>query len=177
MKPPIYGLMAEFEEPEHLLAAAQLAYEEGYRKMDAYTPFPIEGLADAIGFHRNSMPIIVLTGGILGCLGGFFLQYYIAVYDYPLNIGGRPLNSWPSFIPITFELTVLLAALFAIFGMLATNRLPEPYHPVFNVSRFALASRDRFFLCVESSDPKFDKDGTKRFLQSLPSREVTEVPW
>ncbi len=177
MKPPLYGLMAEFEEPGHLLAAAQLAYEEGYRKMDAYTPFPIEGLAEAIGFHRNSMPLIVLTGGILGCLGGFFLQYYIAVYDYPLNIGGRPLNSWPSFIPITFELTVLLAALFAIFGMLATNRLPEPYHPVFNVPRFALASRDRFFLCLESSDPKFDREESKRFLQSLPSREVTEVPW
>jgi hypothetical protein len=177
MKPPIYGLMADFDEPDQLLAAAQRAYEEGYRKMDAYSPFPIEGLAETIGFHHNRVPLLVLTGGILGCLTGFGLQYYVAVINYPLNIGGRPFNSWPSFIPITFELTVLFAAVFAILGMLALNGLPRPYHPVFNVPGFALASRNHFFLCIESDDPKFDREGTKEFLRSLYSREVSEVEW
>ncbi len=177
MTPPIYGMMADFDEPDQLLAAAHRAYEEGYRKMDAYTPFPIEGLAEAIGFHRNMVALIVLIGGITGCLTGFFLQYYVAVINYPLNIGGRPLNSWPSFIPITFELTVLFAALFAIFGMLALNRLPEPYHPVFNAPGFAMATRNRFFLCIESEDAKFDRVRTREFLQGLQAREVTEVEW
>ncbi len=177
MKPPIYGLMADFDEPDQLLAAAHRAYEEGYRKMDAYTPFPIEGLAEAIGFRRSMVAPIVLIGGVIGCLSGFFLQYYVAVIDYPLNIGGRPLNSWPSFIPITFELTVLFAALFAIFGMLALNRLPEPYHPVFNAPGFAMATRNRFFLCIESDDTKFDRVRTREFLQGLQAREVTEVEW
>ncbi|HYK88455.1 MAG TPA: DUF3341 domain-containing protein, partial [Acidobacteriota bacterium] len=156
MRPPIYGLMADFAEPDQLLAAVHRAYEEGYRKMDAYSPFPIEGLAEALGFRRNMVPLIVLIGGITGCLSGFFLQYYVAVMNYPLNIGGRPLNSWPAFIPITFEMTVLFAALFAVFGMLALNRLPMPYHPVFNVPEFELATRNRLFLCIESEDPKFD---------------------
>jgi hypothetical protein len=169
--------MADFDEPDQLLAAAQRAYEEGYRKMDAYSPFPIEGLAETIGFHHNRVPLLVLTGGILGCLTGFGLQYYVAVINYPLNIGGRPFNSWPSFIPITFELTVLFAAVFAILGMLALNGLPRPYHPVFNVPGFALASRNHFFLCIESDDPKFDREGTKEFLRSLYSREVSEVEW
>ncbi|TMB74386.1 MAG: DUF3341 domain-containing protein, partial [Deltaproteobacteria bacterium] len=135
--------MAEFDNPEALVAAAHRAFAEGFRKMDAYSPFPVEGLAEALGFHRTRVPLIVLSGGILGCLGGFFLQYWLAVIDYPINVGGRPLNSWPSFIPVTFELTILIAALSAFFGVLALNGLPMPYHPVFNVERFELASRNR----------------------------------
>ncbi len=177
MRPPIYGLMADFDEPDQLLTAAHRAYEEGYRKMDAHSPFPIEGLAEAIGFRRNMVALVVLIGGITGCLTGFFLQYYVAVIDYPLNIGGRPLNSWPSFIPITFELTVLFAALSAVFGMLALNRLPMPYHPVFNAPGFELATRNRFFLCIESEDPKFDREKTGEFLSGLQARSVVEVAW
>ncbi len=169
--------MAEFEEPDQLLRAAEKAYEEGYRKMDAYSPFPIEGLAEAIGFHRNRVALIVLIGAVLGCLVGFALQYYVAVVNYPLNIGGRPLNSWPSFIAITFELTVLFGALFAVFGMLALNRLPMPYHPVFNAPGFELATRNRFFLCLESEDSKFDRAKSEEFLNSLSARQVSEVPW
>ncbi len=177
MRSPIYGLMADFDEPGQLLAGARRAYGEGYRKMDAYTPFPIEGLAEAIGFHRNMVALIVLIGGVAGCLSGFFLQYYVAVINYPLNIGGRPLNSWPSFIPITFELTVLFAAFSAVLGMLALNRLPQPYHPVFNAPGFAMASRNRFFLCIESEDPNFDRTKTREFLQGLQARDVVEVEW
>ena len=152
---PIYGLMAEFDSPEALLEAGRRAFAEGFRRMDAYSPFPVDGLAEAIGFHRTRVPLIVLIGGLLGCIGGFYLQYWVAVIDYPINIGGRPLNSWPSFIPVTFELTILLAALAAFFGVLALNRLPMPYHPVFNVERFELASRNRFFLCIEAADTNF----------------------
>ena len=177
MKPPIYGLIIEFDDPDHLLAAARLANEAGYQKMDAYSPFPIEGLAEAIGFHRNCVALIVLIGGIIGCLTGFSLQYYIAVIDYPINVGGRPLNSWPSFIPVIFELTVLFGAISAVLGMLALNKLPMPYHPVFNVPGFDLASRNHFFLCIESSDPLFDLRKTRDFLYSLPAGAVSEVPW
>jgi hypothetical protein len=171
----IYGLMAEFEAPEDLLRAARRAYEEGYRHMDAYTPFPVEGLAEAIGFRRNAVPFLVLIGGIIGCAGGFLLQYWASAIAYPLNVGGRPYLSWPSFIPVTFEMTVLVAALAAVLGMLALNRLPEPYHPVFNVPRFAFASRDRFFLCIEATDPKFDREVTEGFLKLAGAREVFEV--
>jgi hypothetical protein len=172
----LYGLVAEFDSPTALVAAARAAHEKGYRQMDGYTPFPVEDLADALGFHRTRLPLVVLLGGITGCVGGFFMQYWIAAIDYPLNIGGRPLNSWPMFIPITFELTILLASLTAVLGMLAMNGLPMPYHPLFNVPRFALASRDRFFLCIEARDPQFDAEGTRQFLASLNPREVTEVP-
>ncbi len=172
---PIYGLMAEFTSPEALLAAARSAHAAGFRRMDAYTPFPIEGLAEAIGFRRTAVPLIVLIGGIIGCLGGFYLQYWVAVIDYPINVGGRPLNSWPSFIPVTFELTILIAALFAFFGLLALNKLPMPYHPVFNVPNFELASRNRFFLCIEASDPKFDLEQTSKFLQGTEAQGVYEV--
>jgi len=171
----MYGLIAEFDNPEVLVAAARRAFAEGFRKMDAYSPFPVEGLAEALGFHRTRVPLIVLTGGILGCLGGFFLQYWLAVIDYPINVGGRPLNSWPSFIPVTFELTILIAALSAFFGVLALNGLPMPYHPVFNVERFELASRNRFFLLIEAADPRFDSAGTRRFLESIGSHGVYEV--
>jgi len=171
----MYGLIAEFDNPEALVGAAHRAFAEGFRKMDAYSPFPVEGLAEALGFHRTRVPLIVLTGGILGCLGGFFLQYWLAVIDYPINVGGRPLNSWPSLIPVTFELTILIAALSAFFGVLALNGLPMPYHPVFNVERFELASRNRFFLLIEAADPRFDSAGTRRFLETVGSHGVYEV--
>jgi hypothetical protein len=173
--PPMYGLMAEFETPEDLLEAAHHAYADGYRCMDAYSPFPVEGLAEAIGSHRTHLPLVVLLGGIAGGLGGYLLQYYISVIDYPLNVGGRPFHSWPAFIPVTFEMTVLIAALSAVLGMLALNGLPRPYHPVFNVPRFDLASRNLFFLCIEATDPRFDAERTRQFLASLRSRQVHEV--
>jgi hypothetical protein len=172
---PIYGLMAEFDSPEALLEAGRRAFAEGFRRMDAYSPFPVDGLAEAIGFHRTRVPLIVLIGGLLGCIGGFYLQYWVAVIDYPINIGGRPLNSWPSFIPVTFELTILLAALAAFFGVLALNRLPMPYHPVFNVERFELASRNRFFLCIEAADTNFELERTRRFLDEIGSLGTYEV--
>ena len=171
----IYGLMAEFEDPTSLVAASRRAYEEGYRRMDAYSPFPIEELSEAIGFHHTKLPVIVFLGGVFGCLAGFGLQYWVSVIEYPLNVGGKPAYSWPSFIPPTFEMTILFAALAAVLGMLALNGLPEPYHPVFNVSRFALATRNRFFLCIEAIDPKFDLEETRRFLETLTPRNVSEV--
>jgi hypothetical protein len=175
-KPPIYGLLAEFDTPAGLVAAAERARKEGYRCMDAYAPYPVEGLAEALKFHHTRVPLLTLIGGICGGLGGYFMQYWIAAINYPQNIGGRPLHSWPAFIPVTFELTILGAALSAVLGMLGLNGLPMPYHPVFHVPRFALASRDRFFLCVEATDPKFDLQTTQRFLESLDSRGVFEVP-
>lgn len=174
-QPRYYGLLAEFDTPTAIVEATRRAYAAGYRRMDTYTPFAVEGLAEAMHFHRTRVPLIVLCGGIVGCLGGFFLQYYIAAIYWPLNIGGRPLNSWPMFIPITFELTVLIAALSAVLGTLGLNRLPQPYHPVFNVPRFALASQDRFFLCIEAKDLQFDRAATRAFLESLSPREVNDV--
>lgn len=172
---PIYGLLAEFESPEALLDAARKTSATGYKRIDAFTPMPVEGLADAVGFHRTSLPLVVLIGGILGGLTGFFMQYYANVISFPLNIAGKPWNSWPAFIPITFELTILGAALFCVFGMLAMNGLPAPYHPVFNAARFAFASRDRFFLLIKARDKQFDPVRTKEFMQTLDAREVTEV--
>ena len=174
--PGLYGLLAEFDNPDDLLRAADAAYAAGYRRMDAYTPFPVEGLSEAIGFHHTRLPWIVLAGGIIGGLSGYFLQYYTSVIDYPLNIGGRPLHSWPAFIPVTFETTILGAALSAVLGMLALNGLPMPYHPVFHVPQFELASRNRFFLCIEARDPKFDLDQTRAFLETLGCRGIAEAP-
>jgi hypothetical protein len=176
IKTPIYGLLAEFTDPDDLLAAARRAREEGYRRMDAYTPLPVEGLAEAIGFTRNRLPWVVLVGGILGAATAYGMMYFSAVLNYPINVGGRPLHSWPAFVPITFELTVLGASLFAVFGMLGLNGLPMPYHPVFNVPSFALASRNRFFLCIQADDPKFDRQATRQFLESLGAKQVSEVP-
>jgi Protein of unknown function (DUF3341) len=172
---PLYGLLAEFETPEALLEAAQKTSAEGYKRIDAFTPMPVEGLAEAVGFHRTSLPLVVLIGGILGGLAGFLMQYYANVSSYPLNVAGKPYNSWPAFIPITFELTILGASIFCVFGMLAMNGLPAPYHPVFNAERFALATRDRFFLLIKARDSKFDAAKTKQFLASLKAREVSEV--
>jgi hypothetical protein len=173
----IYGVMGKFDDADAIVRAAERAYAEGYRRMDAFTPFHIHGLAQAIGFHRSSVPLLVLIGGIVGGLGGFFLQWYSSAIDYPLNIAGRPYNSWPMFIPITFELTILGAALVAVLGTLALNGLPMPYHPVFNAPGFELATRSHFFLCIESSDPKFDLEATRRFVESLGAQEVSVVPW
>ena len=173
--PAIYGLMAEFDDATALVAAAQRAHQEGYRTMDAYSPFPIEELHEALGSHQTRLPLIVLIGGLCGCLGGYLLQYWVSAVAYPINVGGRPFHSWPAFIPVTFECTILVAALSAVFGMLALNGLPMPYHPVFNVPRFALASRNRFFLCIEAHDKKFDLNETRSFLETLNPREVTIV--
>jgi uncharacterized membrane protein len=167
--------MAEFDSPSALVSATRAARAKGYRKLDAYSPFPIEELTEALHLHKNKLPLIVLAGGIIGGLTGFFLQYWIAVIYFPINIAGRPLNSWPSFIIITFELTILFASLSAVLGMMALCGLPMPYHPVFNVEKFARASTDRFFLCIEADDPKFDREAAKVFLNQLNPIEVTEV--
>lgn len=171
----LYGVMAQFDNPSTLVAAARETYAAGYRKINGYSPFPIEELSEAIGFTRTGLPLIVLAGGIIGGLGGFFMQYWMEVINYPINVGGKPFNSWPAFIPITFECIVLCAAFAAVFGMLALNKLPQPYHPVFNAPNFALATRDSFFLVIESKDPKFDHDEATRFLKSLEAREVVDV--
>jgi hypothetical protein len=174
--PGLYGLLAEFETPEGLAAAAAAARDAGYRQMEAYSPFPVHGLTDALGFRSSRLAALVLAGGVAGALGGFALQYWVSVMAYPHNVGGRPLNSWPSFIPVTFEMTILIASLTAVLGMLALNGLPRPHHPLFAMERFAHASRDRFFLCIEAADPRFDRQGTRRFLESLRPHGVEEVP-
>jgi hypothetical protein len=171
----LYGLMAEFDSPSTLVNATHRAYERGHRKMDAYAPFPIEELAEALGAHHSRLPLMVLIGGIFGCFAGFGLQYWVNVVEYPLNVAGRPFNSWPMFIPVTFEMTILFAALTAVFGMFALCGLPTPYHPVFNNPRFSAASKDRYFLCIEAEDGEFDRDETRNFLASLGPTEVTEV--
>ena len=174
-KPPIYGVMAEFTRPEEVLRAAHRAFDAGYRKMDAYSPFPIEGLSEAIGFRKTGLPWLVLAGGLFGGISGYLMQFWTMAVDYPINVGGRPYNSIPYFVPITFEMTILCAALTAVFAMLALNRLPMPYHPVFNAERFQLASNDRFFLCIEALDPRFDREGTWQFMESLRPEAVMEV--
>lgn len=171
----LYGIMAEFETPEQLLHAARRAYASGYRKMDAYSPFAVEGVAEAIGFRKTRVPLIVLLGGICGATTAYGMQWYSAAIDYPLNVGGRPLHSWPSFIPITFELTVLFAAIAGTLGMLFLNGLPRLYHPVFNAPEFKLASQTRFFLCIEADDHVFNADEVREFFRSLGAEKVLEV--
>jgi hypothetical protein len=174
-RPPLHGLMAEFNDPQDVVAAARKVHEAGYRRVDAYCPYPMEALSEAMELGPSPLPKFVVAGATLGLLGGFGLEYWASVIEYPFNIGGRPAFSWPSFIPVAFETTVLCAALFTVLGMLALNGLPEPYHPVFNVPTFAMASRDRFFICIEATDPKYDHDETWRFLVSLGARAVSEV--
>lgn len=171
-----YGMLAEFANADQLVAAARRVRDAGYIRVEAYTPMPVEGLAEVVGSYRDRVPLVTLIGGILGGAGGYFLQWYAATISYPINVGGRPLHSWPSFIPITFELTVLGAALFAVFGMLAFNRLPKLYHPLFNVSAFELASRNRFFLLLRYDDPQYDPQRTQEFLSTLEPLLVQEVP-
>jgi hypothetical protein len=176
LSPAIYGILAEFDSSTDLVYAAKAAYAAGYRKMDAYSPFPIEEASEAIGFHKSRVPLVVLLGGLLGGLSGFALQYWINVISYPLNVGGKPYDSWPAFIVPTFEMTILFAGLSGVFGMFALNGLPMPYHPLFNVDRFSAVTRDKFFLCVEAADPKFDLVDTQRFMESLKPLSISEVP-
>jgi hypothetical protein len=173
--PDYFGLMAEFDDPDELVACTQKAYDAGYRKMDAYAPFPVHGLSEALGIKRNWVPYIVLMGAILGGIGGFMLQYWTSVIAYPINIAGRPLNSWPSFMVITFEMAVLTSGILGVVGMIALNKLPMPYHPVFNVPQFQAASNDKFFLCIMQTDPRFDLEKTRSFLESLNPDGVYEV--
>jgi len=173
---PIYGLMAEFDSAQALVDAAKKTHEAGYKKIDAYSPFPIEGLAEEIGMHFDEVPLTVLIGGIIGGCTGYLMQYWMSAVDYPLNIGGKPPHSWPAFIVITFEMTILFAGISAVLGMLAFNGLPMPYHPVFNVPRFAFASKDRFFLIVFSSDKKYNPTETRRFMEGLDPKSISEVP-
>lgn len=172
---PLYGLMAEFDGPNELVRAAKRTYAEGYRNIDAFSPFPIEEAWEAIGHHDRRLSFIVLCGGIAGLLSGIGLQEWVHNLAYPTNVAGKPLNSWPQFIPVTFELTILFAALSAVIGMIVLNGLPMPYHPVFNVPRFEFASRDKFFLLVEATDPKFDRQQTREFLKGLEASEVNDV--
>jgi hypothetical protein len=174
--PAMYGLLAEFDDPDRLVAATRQVRQAGYRKIDAFAPYPIDDLADALDFHDSKTPLMVLAGGIVGCIGGYLLQYWASAIAYPINVGGKPLNSWPAFVPVTFETAILVAALAAVIGMLALNGLPMPYHPLFNVARFSHVTQDGFFLCVEAADPRYDHDVTRRFLESLGPREVYNVP-
>lgn len=171
----VYGLIAEFEDAHEIVHAANEVYEEGYRKMDAYTPLPVEGLPESLGFKDMYVPSMMLVAGIGGGLLAFFGLYFLLRYDYPMNIGGRPGFPWPMYLPITFELTVLLSALTGIFGMFAINGLPQPYHPVFDAPNFDRATSDRFFLCIEAKDPQFDLEETRRFLEGLGATHVSEV--
>ncbi len=173
---PLYGLMVEFTTPEQILDATRRAWQAGYRDMDAYSPYPVEGLAAALGIKRSQIPSIVFCGAIVGAGVGFLMQYYSMVIDYPLNSGGRPLNSWPAYIAVTFEVLILIASLSAFVGMLFLNGLPRPHHPIFAAQGFERASQDRFFLCIEATDPNFHADETTRFLSTLsPDARVVEV--
>jgi hypothetical protein len=175
-KPELYGLLAKFDRPEQIVAATRLAYKAGYRKFDAYTPYPVEGLSQSLHLRPSLLPYVILMGGVLGGAGGFFMLTYATVIGNPFDIGGRPLFSWPTYIPITFELTVLLAAFFGILGFFAVARFPQPYHPVFNSQDFREhGSQDAFYLGVEAADPQFDLERTRLFLQNLGSSHVSEI--
>ena len=176
MNLPVYGVVAEFTDPTALVAAAERTRAAGYTRFEAYAPFPIEELVEAVGHPHTRLPLAVFLGGLIGGLSAYLLQYFTAVVTYPLNIGGRPPHSWPAFIPVTFECTILGAALTAVLGMLARNGLPMPYHPLFHIPRFARASRDLFFLCIQARDPKFDAGPVSQFLRGLSPTDVQEVP-
>ena len=173
-----YGLLAQFVTAQELLDAVLSAKSDGYSVMDAFTPYPVEPISEEIENHRKSkVPLLVLIGGLTGALCGFGLQLWVSSAAYPLNIGGRPLNSWPAFIPAAFEMTILFAAFSAVVGMFALNKLPEPYHPLFNVESFERATQDRCFLLIEAVDPKFDQQATRAFLEGLGPEEVHDVDW
>ncbi len=174
-RPPIYGVLAEFNSVVDLIDACRRIRAAGYTRMDAFTPYPSEEVSEALGHHHSKLPGIVLGGGLVGGIGGYLLQYWTQVIVYPMNIGGRPFHSWPAFIVPTFECTILGAALAAVFGMFFLNGLPQPYHPVFNVPRFAMASRDRYFLVIEARDPKFEPESARRLLTDLNASEVHDV--
>ncbi len=173
--PPLFGVMAEFHDPDGVLNAAHAARSEGYTCMEAYSPMPVEGLSEAVGFPKTRMPWVIFCGGVTGALTGYLMQFWTSAVDFPLNVGGRPYNSVPYFVPITFELMILFSAFAAVFGMIIRNGLPQPYHPVFNVRRFQFASRDRFYLCIEATDPKFDQSATTEFLSQLGAEAVMDV--
>ena len=172
----LYGLMAEFGDVTTLIDAAKRTRAEGYRKIDAYTPFPVHELFETLDLNDRRVPLFVLIGGIIGCMAGFGLCYWVSVIAYPMNVGGRPFNSWPAFVPVTFEVTILIASITAVLTLIILNGFPTPYHPVFNVKRFAQrASQDSMFLTIEADDPKFDLEKTRAFLQQLGAREVNEI--
>ena len=170
-----WGLMAQFDSATAIVEAARRARDAGFTKLDAYSPYPIHQLDEALRLPRTILPWLVLAGGIAGMLGGFALQYWASVIEYPINIGGRPLASWPAFVVPAYETTILLAAITAVVGMIALNGLPRPYHPVFNVPEFAAATGERFFLTIEADDPKFDPVLTRRFLEELRPLGVSDV--
>jgi hypothetical protein len=173
-----YGLLAEFETPTQLVRAAENAYAAGYRRMDCYTPYPVEEAAEAIGFHKNEVSLVCLIGGLLGVAVMFGLETWISLWAYPLNIAGRPYYSWPAFVVPAYEWTILFAGLSAAFGMLALNGLPQVYHPLFNAPNFRSgATSDKFFLCLESADPKFEAAETRTFLERLAPLSVVEVEY
>ncbi len=172
----LYGVLAEYDDARALLRAARTVRDAGYKNVDAYSPYPVHGLARAIGFERTRLPLLVLCGGIIGSAAGFGLQYWVSVIEYPLNIGGRPMNSWPSFMPVTFEVTVLVASLFAVLGMLGLNGLPRPHHPLFSIKSFDRVARDGFFLCVHTRDPRFDLTAVRELLSTTRPKEVLDVP-
>ncbi|MDP9380822.1 MAG: DUF3341 domain-containing protein [Chloroflexota bacterium] len=175
LETPIYGLLAEFDGEHELMHAAEQVRDAGYRKIDAYTPVPVHGLSEALGLPRSRVPLIVLCGGLIGGTTGLLLQYWTMAKAYPLNVAGRPLAAWPSFIPPAFEMTILFASFGAVFGWILLNSLPQPYHPVFNVKRFERATTDGWFLSIEASDPKFEYGETRQFLASLGAKEVSDV--
>jgi len=175
MSARLHGLIAEFNTPQELITASQAAHDEGYTHLDAYSPYPIEEVCEALGLHRNKLPLIVLIGGICGGIFGYGLQYWTTVIAYPLNVGGKPFHSWPMFVPVTFECIILFGALSAVIGMIVLNGLPMPYHPVFNAPNFERASSDGFFLCIEATDPKFDHEKTRGFLSRLQPQQVSDV--
>jgi hypothetical protein len=175
-KPKLYGLLAKFDSSEHLIAAVKRVAQSGYRRFDAYTPYPVEELDRAMRLKPSPLPYVILGGGILGGVGGFFMQAYAQVVDLPLNIGGRPLFSWPAYVPISFELTVLLGAVFGILGLFAATRFPQPYHPVFNSEDFnEHGSQDAFYLDIEAADPSFDLERTRKFMEELGAIMVSEI--
>lgn len=176
MQSDLYGVMAEFDTPTELVDAANMVRLAGYTKTDAFTPFPLHEIDEALGIKRSILPLLVFAGGVTGLLSGIALQVFVHYIDYPLNVGGRPYLSWPSFVPPAYELTILLAGFTAVFGMLFLNGLPRPYHPVFNIPRFALATREKFFLIIEAADPKFDHEEVRSLMESLNAQEVFDVP-